>query len=422
MKSKKLSACMVLMCFGILFTALSASGSVNHEVKKGDTLGKIAGQYLQYSDAYTLDEFIENIRKTNNIGAKGLSIGQILAIPVTRTEPVKAASIKKSKDFIARGAYANEWTAGSKGIFTLCDRLKKAGGNTVVFDAKEVKGIPTYKSSIPKTYPQIPSNQYSIADVNKLVDYLHRNGMHVVSRVCMFRDFHNSVNNPRWRFDKEWVNPASREVQEYNLAVIRELIGFGVDEIQVDYFRYPADGKTESGIPGKARSDVLAEFAGRIHELTRSKGILLSLDMFGIVNWQKPEDIGTLGQDVRKFKSKFDIISPMLYPSHFPANFSGVKNPADEPYLFVSSGVKRMKALVGDEVTIRPWIQAFPLHVRIGYNAKYVRTQIKASDDMGGMGWLFWSPGNHYEEAYAAMEGLNSREKASAVKAGQAGK
>jgi hypothetical protein len=421
MKGKKLLSCSVFIFIGFLATALAAYGSVTHEVKKGDTLGKIAGQYLQFSDAYTVDEFVENIRKSNGI-TKGLSIGQVLTIPVTRTEPVKAVSVKKSKDFIARGAYANEWTAGSRQIFSLCEKLKKGGGNTIVFDAKEVKGIPTYKSTISKTYPTVPSNQYSIGDVNKLVDYLHRNGMHVVARVCIFRDFHNSASNPNWRYDKEWVNPANKEVQEYNLAIIRELIGFGVDEIQVDYFRYPADGKTETGIAGKARSDVLADFAGRIHELTMSKGILLSLDMFGIVNWQKPEDIGTLGQDVKKLKSKFDIISPMLYPSHFPANFSGVKNPADEPYLFVSSGVKRMKALVGNEVIIRTWVQAFPLRVKTGYNAKYVRTQIKASDDMGGMGWLLWSPGNHYEEAYTALEDLPGREKVGLAKTGKAAK
>ena len=400
------SVYLVLMVICFISLSPDAFGNVTHEVKKGDTLEKIAIQYLPLSAAYTRDEFIEDIKKTNNINTKGLSIGKVLTIPVVRSEPIKPVSVKRSKDFVVIGAYANEWTAGSRQIFTICDMLKKDGGNTIVFDAKEVKGIPTYKSSIAKAYQNIPSNQYSIGDLSKLVDYLHKRGFHVVSRVCMFRDLHNSSTNPDWKFDKEWVNPANKAVQEYNLAIIRELIGFGVDEIQLDYFRYPADGKTNTGIEGKARSDVLAEYAGRIHELTLSKGVLLSLDMFGIVNWLKDEDIKTLGQDVRKLKSKVDIISPMLYPSHFPKNFSNVKNPADEPYLFINSGVKRMKALVGNEVTIRPWLQSFPLHVTIGYNSKYIKTQIKAAEDAGATGWLLWSPGNHYDEAYRAMEDM----------------
>jgi hypothetical protein len=419
MKGKK-PLCLVLMIFSFVSLALNAYATVTHEVKRGDTLAKIASQYLPLSAAYTRDEFVEDIKKTNGISQKGLSVGQVLTIPVVRTEPVRPMSVKRSKDFEAKGTYANQWTAGSRQIFSICDRLKKDGGNTIVFDAKEVKGIPTYKSSITKTYPNIPSNQYSIGDLPKLVDYLHKRGFHVVSRVCIFRDIYNSSNNAEWKFDKEWVNPANKAVQEYNLAIIRELIGFGVDEIQLDYFRYPADGKTNTGIDGKVRSDVLAEYAGRIHELTQSKGVLLSLDMFGIVNWLKDEDINTLGQDVRKFKSKVDIISPMLYPSHFPKNFSGVKNPADEPYLFISSGIKRMKALVGNEVTIRPWLQSFPLLVTIGYDSKYIKTQIKAAQDTGAIGWLLWSPGNHYEETYRAMEDLNGKGKANVMKTGQA--
>ncbi|HVN71839.1 MAG TPA: putative glycoside hydrolase, partial [Desulfomonilia bacterium] len=245
-------------------------------------------------------------------------------------------------------------------------------------------------------------------------------GIHVVARVCMFKDIYNAAHNPQWMFDKDWVNPGNRAVQEYDLAIIRELIGLGVDEIQVDYFRYPTDGKSDTGIEGKTRSDVLSEFACRIHEVTLSKGVLLSLDMFGIVIWLKDEDIRTLGQDVSKFKNHFDIISPMLYPSHFPKDFSGEKNPADKPYFFVSRGIIRLKALVGDKVIIRPWLQSFPLRITIGYNPAYITTQIKAARDSGAVGWLLWSPGNHYDEAYRAMEDLAQSDTGKAARKTQA--
>ena len=406
--------CLLIFC-GFMILPGSAHANVIYTVKKGDTLAKIAVQYLPYSASYTRDEFVEDIKKQNGISTKGISEGQMLTIPVVRSEPLRPVSVKKSRGFDAKGVYTNQWTAGSGKVLSIGDRLKKNGANTIVFDAKEVEGLPTYKSLIQQQYTTLSSYFYPIEDISKLVDYLHKRGIHVVARVCIFRDIHNSSINAQWRFDREWVNPANKAVQDYNIAIIRELIMFGVDEIQLDYFRYPADGKIHTGIDGKTRSDVLSEYLKRIHDLTTSKGVLLSLDMFGIVIWQKEEDIRVLGQDVMKLKSHLDIISPMLYPSHFSNNFSGVRNPADKPYLFVSSGVKRLKTLVGDEVTIRPWLQSFPLRVTIGYNPNFIKAQIKAAVDTGAVGWLLWSPGNHYDEAYRAMEELAQQGKVNAM-------
>lgn len=411
--------CLCIMMFCLASVQLHSAEPVSYTVKQGDSLGKIAYQYLPLAAAYTNNEFVEQIKKFNNIGDEGLSLGQVLAIPLVRTEPVRPVSVRRPRTFEAKGVYANQFTAGSSQVLAMGERLVRNGANTVVFDAKEVEGLPTYRSVVQKQYTGVETSGAAIDDISKLVSYLHEKGVHVVARVCVFRDIHNATRNGAWRFDKEWVNPASRAVQDYNLAIIRELIGFGVDEIQVDYFRYPADGKTHTGVEGKSRSDVLTEYAARIHEITTSKGVLLSLDMFGIVIWQKDEDIRILGQDVMRFKDHFDIISPMLYPSHFVKNFSGIPNPADEPYMFVNAGVKRMKALVGDRVIIRPWLQSFPLRVTIGYTPAYIKEQIRAARDAGAVGWLLWSPGNKYTEAFRALEDLAGKSRPTGVKTTQ---
>jgi hypothetical protein len=65
-----------------------------------------------------------------------------------------------------------------------------------------------------------------------------------------------------------------------------------------------------------------------------------------------------------------------------------------------------MKELVGEGVVIRPWLQSFPLRVTRGFGPKYIRSQIDAARDAGGTGWLLWSPGNHYSDAYVAMQNL----------------
>jgi hypothetical protein len=41
-----------------------------------------------------------------------------------------------------------------------------------------------------------------------------------------------------------------------------------------------------------------------------------------------------------------------------------------------------------------------------GFGPKYIQTQIVASNDAGGTGWLLWSPGNHYTDSYAGMQNI----------------
>jgi hypothetical protein len=402
---KKHCLCIVLCSFVFLGTAPPEPAV--YTVRSGDTLSRIAAVYLPYTSAYTRRELIASLRKINGIDGP-LSIGQSLKIPVSFNEPVKARTVPRPKEYPATGLYMNPSSAGTRFIFESAQRLKELGGNTIVFDAKDDLGAITYPSPIPGRY--CPDEKYrpSIEELPKLIEFLHRMDIHVVARVVAFRDPIMSRNRPWWCIDREhhWLDPAHSEVQEYLLTVVRELSDSGVDEIQLDYIRYHADGATSTGIEGLQRTDVIASFLKKVREITAPRGVLLSVDMFGIVIWQRDVDVLVVGQDIAKMKPHVDIISPMLYPSHFSSGFAGVKNPADEPYRFVHRGVKRMKDIVGDEVIVRPWLQSFPLRVTRGFDASYIQDQIDASRDAGGTGWLLWSPGNRYGEAYAALHEL----------------
>ncbi len=398
-----LTGCLVVFIF-LLSPPVQAA--TYHKVKKGDNISKIAGEYFPYTASYTKQELVEDIIEINGIEKQSLKIGQELLIPVIRDRAVQSQSLKHAKSFAAKGVYVNQWNAGSRQIFAIADRLKVYGANTIVFDAKDVRGGLSYGSGIPGEFTPVSSYAHGIEDMSKLVAYLHLMDIHVVARVCVFRDVLVAGAMHHWRIDTEWLNPANPEVQAYIEAIVNELIGYGVDEIQLDYCRYPADGKFTTGVEGKTRADIIAEFLERMHRVTSSRGILLSLDMFGIVIWKQDQDILIVGQDIEKIKQHVDIISPMLYPSHFGKDFAGVKNPADEPYFFVNDGIARLKEIVGDGVIIRPWLQSFPLKVTIGYGPKFIESQITASTDSGGIGWLLWSPGNYYQEAYTAMEHL----------------
>ncbi len=414
MKKQFVTLCVLCLCsFFFLGAAATTQEWTVYTVQKGDTLGRIAAKYMPLTAAYTKKELINSIRSVNNITGS-LSPGQNLNIPIAWKEPLKPKTIEKPKEYVAKGLYMNTSSSGTRFIFESAVKLKKNGGNTIVFDAKDDMGAITYPSPIPDKY--CPNENYTpnIEELPKLVDYLHRVGIHVVARVVAFRDPIMAKTKPEWCINKErhWLNPANQEVQDYVLEVVRELTESGVDEVQLDYVRYHADGKTGSGIEGLSRTDAIAGFLKKVHDITAAKKVLLSVDMFGIVIWQRDVDVLVVGQDVAKIKKHVDIISPMLYPSHFNSGFGGVKNPADDPYRFIYNGVKRMKDLVGDEVIIRPWLQSFPLRVTKGYDEKYVRAQIEAAKDAGGSGWLLWSPGNRYADAYIAMENLTKQKTA----------
>ncbi len=400
-------SCFFLFLCSFLFMGAASPDATTYTVRSGDTLSAIAAAYMPYTAAYTRRELIASIRAINKIDGP-LSIGQSLRIPVAWKEPVKARTVTRPRDFSAKGLYMNPSSAGTRFIFDSAERLKSLGGNTIVFDAKDDLGAITYPSPIRRTY--CPDEKYypNIEELPKLVEYLHRIDIHVAARVVAFRDPIMSRTRPEWCINQEknWLDPANPDVQEYILTVIEDLVENGVDEIQLDYIRYHADGCTDTGIEGVSRTDVIASFLEKVYAITKPRGVLLSVDMFGIVIWQRDVDVLVVGQDIAKMKHHVDIISPMLYPSHFNPGFGGVKNPADDPYRFIHNGIRRMKELVGHEVVIRPWLQSFPLRVTTGFDAKYIQTQIDAARDAGGTGWLLWSPGNYYNDAYGAMQNL----------------
>ncbi|OPZ59609.1 MAG: hypothetical protein BWY87_00916 [Deltaproteobacteria bacterium ADurb.Bin510] len=385
--------------------ALPVSAATTHRVAPSQNLGSIADQYFNQSAAYLKDELVKDLIFVNNLGQAGVRPGQELSVPVCFDEALKPVSRRKPAGFEAKGLYLNRAGAGSRKIFRLADRLAVYGGNAIVFDAKDVTGQLSYRSRIPATFASSLSYQPSIEDLAKLIEYLHSMDMHVIARVSCFSDQTMASLVPSWRIKENWINPASASVQDYTLGIINELAKAGVDEIQLDYVRYPADGSSSTGVVGRSRSDVIAGFLKRAHEVTKSRGILLSIDMFGIVIWGRQEDVLVVGQDITKIMKNVDIISPMVYPSHFQKKFGGVADPANEPYYMVFQSIKRLKAIVGDTVVIRPWLQAFPLGVK-NYGPEYLTAQMRAARDAGATGWLWWSPGNYYDEAFAGLDAM----------------
>ncbi len=289
----------------------------------------------------------------------------------------------------------------------------RAQGMTgVCFDIKDVYGFVNYKSELPEVKLTQGKTQPPLGDLAPLVAYYKSKKVYTIARVALFQDELQARKFPERQIKLQaggplrtkgrtvWVDPNKKAVQDYNLAIIREVLAAGVDEIQLDYVRYPAEGDWKIADyhdlgDFSEKPKVITRFLQRVHALTRSYGAYLSLDVFGVVAWQEPLDIKSTGQNMHILGQATDVISPMLYPSHFGFAFGGVTNPADKPALFLEEGVAKLREINKTQV-IRPWLQAFKWRVS-NYSPQYITEQIRGSQKAGGQGYLLWNAGNIYE-------------------------
>ncbi|MBU6429922.1 MAG: hypothetical protein KGR26_12990, partial [Cyanobacteria bacterium REEB65] len=204
-----------------------------------------------------------------------------------------------------------------------------------------------------------------------------------------------------------WVDPNQPEVQDYNIRLATEVAAAGVDEIQFDYVRFPGEGDTSdcafSFNPAVTpKHVVITGFLKRAREALRPYRCLLGIDVFGVAAWGKKIDEQIIGQRIHDMAQYVDVISPMVYPSHFYGTFDGYGYPGDHPYYFVSQGVARVREKVGPRVTIRPWLQAFTFRVH-HFDPHYVERELQAARDAKACGWLLWNAGNKYDVAFTGV-------------------
>ncbi len=158
------------------------------------------------------------------------------------------------------------------------------------------------------------------------------------------------------------------------------------------------------------RSDVIADFLKRAYAQIHPTGVLLSLDVFGVMAWQRPVDLAHTGQDIVAMAKHCDVLSPMIYPSHF-FGMDGYDKPGDAPEHFIGESMDRFKLITKDSgVVIRPWLQAFAWRTKT-YSPKYVEVQVEVAKQKGGVGFLFWNANNDYSKPYAAMPEMRARQR-----------
>jgi hypothetical protein len=399
-------------------------GTEFYIAKRGDSIGSLARQYLKRTSYLTSSELAEAIRKTNgNRTGNNLKTGEQVTVPGILAAPVVEKSIPVPKDFEVRAIYLTGVMAGSDHGIRIIKHWREVGGNAVVFDIKDSDG----SVNIAFDHPLAGHQHTYIHDLPKFTHFLHSEGMHAIARIAIFRDQRLVETHPElavkshrtgqpWRENGKlvWTDTSNPKVQEYNIALAKYVADSGVDEIQFDYVRFPAEGDQKDATfhfqtehPKWQRSDVIADFLKRAYAELHPKGVLLSLDVFGVMAWQRPVDLSHTGQDIVQMAKYCDVLSPMIYPSHF-FGMDGYAHPGDAPEHFIGESMDRFRLITKDSnAVIRPWLQAFRWRTKT-YSPEYIETQVRVSKEKGGVGFLFWNAGNDYSKPYAAMPVMRS--------------
>lgn len=346
-------------------------------------------------------------------------------LPTTTTSPDSLLSVGSPlPDFIARhqdtpnsvkAVYLSSWLAGSQELRNnFLKRLEKTEINTIVIDIKDSSGKIFIKLDSPELAKYNPFEK-RVTDIKEFIEELHQRGYYVIGKVAVFHDDHlteirpdlamrRKDNNELWRDDKgiAWLDVSQKEVWDYNITLAREAYAVGFDEINFDYVRFPSDGALSQiryrnfDPQRQTREEVLTSFFSYLHEGLKGTGVKTSANIFGMVLTNE-DDLG-IGQILEKIAPYVDYLAPMLYPSHYPKGWAGLKNPAANPYrvidLSLEDGLARLEKAGWPKEKIRPWLQDFDLGVT--YTPTRVASQIKAVEDNELSSWMMWDASNKY--------------------------
>ncbi len=339
-------------------------------------------------------------------------------------EKKEKSKINKIEKFgFTKGIYLTAYTVASPIFYSILDSAQAAGINTIVFDLKNMNGHIFF--SIHQKGSLTRENVNAIIDIPYIVKILHRRNLRAVARVVMFHDQFTSerdsllrpqkFNGSQWKESERrkpsWLDPSHPDVQNELLDIIDQIAKQGVDEIQLDYIRFPTQGKIseaifyflkedsmftiiDSNYVKREKSDIIENFLRRAKKICSKYEVTLTGDIFAIVAWQREVDIKATGQDIQKMTKHFDSVHPMIYSSHFNDDFGYREYIHNEPYFIVYKATKLVQRYSNKDCDIIPYIQSNPW--KVNYTSEYIISQIKAVENLNANGYILWNASNKY--------------------------
>ena len=311
--------------------------------------------------------------------------------------------------------------------------VKDRNMNSIVIDMKDDYGFLRYDTKDPLVMEKGVVSQYAV-DLDHFIEEFKKENIYLVARIVTFKDrsltkyaggkyaiWDSKLNKP-WvgikgyedvtdeegnvtetttlYYDENWCDPYSEEVWEYNVAVAKELVARGFDEIQFDYIRFPTDGNNLGNAQYRWKSTGMDKESALISFLSYARANIdapLGIDIYGANGWYRS---GTrTGQDAEMLAEYVDVIGPMFYPSHFEQSFLNYTPVADRTYRIYYYGSFRNTILCRNRAIVRPWIQSFYLNVsydRKYYDSDYIKKEFFGTRDSINRGYMCWNNSGEY--------------------------
>ena len=280
--------------------------------------------------------------------------------------------------------------------------------NAIVFNVKEDSGEISYDSQL-EFFIEAGSVK-PIYDIDKALKEMDERGIYSIARIVLFKDNVITKSRPELAVqDKNtgsriyldggyWLDIYNQKMWHHYINLVLELAEKGVDEIQFDYIRAPARGNISQAVfpangSGMEKTWAVTGFLNAVREATKNHPIKISADVFGFV-FIAENDQG-IGQIIEEMAPYLDYLCPMPYPSHYSSGFLGFSQPEAHPYEVVKHTLDAGLTRIGEtDCIIIPWIQAFGLGIT--YTEREILLQIKAAEDLGIGGFIFWNAWNKY--------------------------
>ncbi|TSC60017.1 MAG: hypothetical protein Greene041662_282 [Candidatus Peregrinibacteria bacterium Greene0416_62] len=250
-------------------------------------------------------------------------------------------------------------------------------------------------------------------DLPAIIAKAHERGITVIGRFIALKDpslasrkSETQIRHPLKvrSVGNVWVDGENATTLQYNREILEELVLSGIDEINLDYIRYPTEyAQKDIGLTGAQRAEHIGTFIRMARNVIDLSGrpVRLGISTYAILGWNFPVNFESVGQDIPELAKIVDVISPMAYPSTFSihAYYNPRIDKGSRMYHLVRKTIVGYRELVGPENShkIRPWIQGY------GVTEKNMKDQIQAVFDAGACGYTVWSAGNAYGPTYKAM-------------------
>ncbi|MGD2061015.1 MAG: putative glycoside hydrolase, partial [Acidimicrobiia bacterium] len=298
-----------------------------------------------------------------------------------------------------RGIRVSASAAADDAAFSsLLDLAAGTAIDAFVFDTKQEGGKVLYDTSVSDAHDMgAVDAQY---DPGERLEQAHSSGIYTITRIVAFEDAERVASFADEKLAGPWIDPRSVTGRGYLLALAEEACALGFDEVMFDYVRYPS-GRTATvtgqlDMEQSERVGVIAGFLADARDVLHPMGCAVSAAIFGIVT--STEDDQGLGQRPEELSAQVDVLSPMIYPSHYSDGWLGLEDPNQHPYDVTTDAIGGALARMEPTSVLRPWLQSF------WWTNEEIRRSIQAAEDLG-TGWLLWNVRSNFDAAAIPTEG-----------------